>query len=806
MNQAEPAIEQWTQPWIWLDRFDAADSCALLARKTFSLKSVPAHARLRISANHIYRLYLNGNYIGRGPDRSDPQFPYFDTYEVNARLQPGTNILLVLVYHCRAEMRTWALYGGAGGLTLDLSGENVAVASDETWKITPAEAWKSTRQRNSKFRGPVFSVDLGGFEQLEAALNPDYDDSAWSFAQVRSDVPGNVLPAEIPPLVAVDRLPVHSGSIRSAIDEIKWADPRRGTFFSPQEMVVYPGEKGCWLVYDFGRTMGGFPIVEFDCTSSGKVDLHTGESLSWLAEDLLTLSDRGPQQYECLDWRGARYVALHFYNLGGPVSIRRVMFREMVYPFEDRGDFNCSDQVLDKVWHICRDTARINVKDHPVDCCGREQALWLADLTIHCRALSSCFGDLRPMEKAVKQVLRVMHEDGLVPVPGPAARGYQAVGNVLPWAGQGLHLSLILHELHRMSGRLEPVQKAMPHLEKLHAFFARYEDARGFLDNRRDSLPSPGFFCGWNPMQKDGIAAGPNFEYILSLEASAELAAACGETHIARAWKEKAARIRAAAIAAFWDPERCVFIDGEMEGGGRSPAVSITVNALAALAGAVDPALRGAWADFLRRNAGVLPPVSPLDASLLLEAYAALDLDLHFRELLDTYFGGIAKAGEPTLPEFWSHGVNGSRYWSDLSRCHAYGTAPAYLLPRYVLGARPLSPGWRQMVIEPRHIGLTNASGRIPVPQGDISIQWRREMLSWSLQVEIPEGVTAEVRLPKLGWGNQRLWHNGTLVDQLDGWPDFAAHAQRRTKELSSKKLSLKLQTPGRHYVETEAF
>ncbi|HWL54639.1 MAG TPA: alpha-L-rhamnosidase C-terminal domain-containing protein [Chthoniobacteraceae bacterium] len=801
----DPDAIKWNADWIWLSRYDGETSCALLARKVFELSTLPGGAILRISAGQIYRLYLNGVLLGRGPDRADPRFPFFDTYEVAPHLSKGRNIIVALVYHCQAAGRSWSIYDGPGGLTVDLQVDGKRVRTGADWKMTRAAAWQPTQERPTRFRGPLQRVDLGEFAQVEAALAPEYDDAAWSPAEVRANGPGILFAPGTPRLVPVERRPVHSGSIRPGMGAFEGADPRRGTFFFPLETVVHPTREGSWLVYDFGKTMGGFPILELDSAARGEVHLYAGESLNWLLEESLILPGGGCQRYESLDWRGARYVALHFRNLGGPVTIRRVAFREMVYPFKERGDFDCSHPAFGKLWRICRETAWTACKDHPLDC-GREQALWLADLTMHGSALAACFGDTRPMEKAVRQALRTQREDGVIPIPGPSGLGYGGDEERLPWSGQALHVSLILWRIYSYTGRRELPVWALPRLEKLYRFFARYEDGRGLLRTDVDGLPALQPFGGWNPMQKTGTAAGFHFEYLLSLQAAARLAGACGESALARLWSDRAERGRAAAMAAFWDAGRCLFVDGEASEGEPSRAVSITPNALAALAGAVEPALRGAWADRLRRDIAVLPPVSPLDASLLLEAFAELDLDLHFRDLLESYFEGIVRAGEPTMPEFWSAGVNGARYWGDFSRCHAYGVAPAWLLPGYLLGARPLSPGWGEAAIEPRHLGLESASGRVPTPQGDLGITWRREALSWELQVELPPGMTAAVALPKLGWGDQRLWHNGQLASEARGWAAFSAHLHRTADGLEAEKLTIRLETPGRHLIRTEAF
>ena len=63
----------WNASWIWLEQAMNNPTTSLLVRKEFSLENLPSVAQLAISANHIYRVYINGKCVGRGPDRADPR-------------------------------------------------------------------------------------------------------------------------------------------------------------------------------------------------------------------------------------------------------------------------------------------------------------------------------------------------------------------------------------------------------------------------------------------------------------------------------------------------------------------------------------------------------------------------------------------------------------------------------------------------------------------------------------------------------------------------------------------------------------
>src|SRR5439155_1727318 len=130
--------------------------------------------------------------------------------------------------------------------------------------------------------------DLSFARIVEAAAAAGFNDSDWLKPDVVGPNPDGLLPVpmpkEIPPLVRTIRTPVHSGSIRPQQGRIENADPRFALgFYQPHPPIIHPCAEGTWLVYDFGRTMGGFPQIEVEC-NGGQIDLYCGESLMWLLE------------------------------------------------------------------------------------------------------------------------------------------------------------------------------------------------------------------------------------------------------------------------------------------------------------------------------------------------------------------------------------------------------------------------------------------------------------------------------------------------------------------------------------------
>ena len=77
---------EWTARWIWDDGDPNPWNYHLCFRRAFDLESVPQGAKLHITADTRYVLWINGQRIGHGPVRSWPWAWRYDTYDVAGHL------------------------------------------------------------------------------------------------------------------------------------------------------------------------------------------------------------------------------------------------------------------------------------------------------------------------------------------------------------------------------------------------------------------------------------------------------------------------------------------------------------------------------------------------------------------------------------------------------------------------------------------------------------------------------------------------------------------------------------------------
>ena len=91
---------------------------------------------------------------------------------------------------------------------------------------------------------------------------------------------------------------------------------------------------------------------------------------------------------------------------------------------------------------------------------------------------------------------------------------------------------------------------------------------------------------------------------------------------------------------------------------------------------------------------------------------------------------------------------------ANASLAHGWASGPVSSLSGYLLGARPVTAGYKTWIIEPQPGGDVKwAQGRIPTPSGPLVSRWRRgdRDRSFTLTMAAPEGTSGTVVIPLLG-------------------------------------------------------
>jgi alpha-L-rhamnosidase len=251
-----------------------------------------------------------------------------------------------------------------------------------------------------------------------------------------------------------------------------------------------------------------------------------------------------------------------------------------------------------------------------------------------------------------------------------------------------------------------------------------------------------------------------NAFHLRALTEMAALAQALGKTQEAAAYTAREQAEQAIFQATLYDPARGLYRDGAGTG-----HTSLHANLFPLAFGLVPPADRPKIAQWLvtRGMAG-----SVYAAQYLLQALFENNQDTAAINLItapgDRSWRHMVDAGATITWEAWDQKYKPNQDWN-----HAWGAAPANLLPHYVLGAQLLTPGWRTALIQPHPGPLTHAAGRIPTPRGELSIAWRQNPKNFTLTLTLPPHTTAKVQLPAQPSSTRILVDNAPVPAHREG-------------------------------------
>lgn len=237
-----------------------------------------------------------------------------------------------------------------------------------------------------------------------------------------------------------------------------------------------------------------------------------------------------------------------------------------------------------------------------------------------------------------------------------------------------------------------------PKMKSLTALCMAQREEHGFLVGRDKDW----VFVDWADFDRDGPLCA---EQMLLAEACRVMARFAPESERAFYENERAELLRQIE-AFFWDEERAAYIDGFRSG---KRHVTRHANILAILFGLADDERRQKLRESVLFNDAVPAITTPYFRFFELEALCRLGCLDEVLAQIKSYWGGMLKLGAVTFWEEYDPGkpleqqyeMYGDPYGKSL--CHAWSASPIYLLARYFVGLRPLSPGGNEYELKPQH-------------------------------------------------------------------------------------------------------
>ena len=139
--------------WIW--ETNILDRQTVRFWKSFEIPegSAVRRARLRITADNEYILYLDGRELGR-----DAEWSQLFEYDITPLLGPGSHVLAVEAYNSARE--AGFMFGMQVGLT---TGQVIRIKSDSSWLIVPNDlaGWEKKTEPDDSWRNATVESAFG---------------------------------------------------------------------------------------------------------------------------------------------------------------------------------------------------------------------------------------------------------------------------------------------------------------------------------------------------------------------------------------------------------------------------------------------------------------------------------------------------------------------------------------------------------------------------------------------------------------------------------------------------------------------
>ncbi len=247
--------------------------------------------------------------------------------------------------------------------------------------------------------------------------------------------------------------------------------------------------------------------------------------------------------------------------------------------------------------------------------------------------------------------------------------------------------------------------------------------------------------------------------YYRSLDRLAYMAWALGKHDEQQLWSGKRDKVKEAIQSSFFNYEKGLFMDGE-----GSDHISLHANMYALAYGLVPAGFDDNVSKFLAEQG---MRCSVFGAQFLLEAFGEAGNGKELVKLLTatddrSWAHMLYDVQSGMTTEAWDNTVKPNQDWN-----HAWGTAPANIIPRYLFGIKPLEPGFKKILIKPILMGtVDNAAVTVPTQYGIINVDYKQEDGKDWFKIDIPDGCTAELVEPG---EKSRLLQSGITDIVIDG-------------------------------------
>lgn len=414
---SEPELMKEAVP-VWAEGREKEMNLSLGFHSVFQASENQNYS-LRITASTVYRVFLNGKFLGYGPARTAHGYYRVDNYDLTEVVKPGKNVLAVEV--AGYNVNTYYTIDQPSFLQAEIESEGKIVAA--TGKNSDFKAFVQ-EERLQKVERYSFQRPFSEYYTLEEG----YDN--WKFSdevpvktvELISQQGGKLIPRNLlmPDFKKLAPVTIHArGTIEYQKPEryskdrslVRISEKFKG--YKESELKTLPSQfmqeiknktfeeilenysgntvelvENEFVTLDFGTNLSGFIGGSIKCDEPSKVifyfdeiltdnDVNTKKRLPGVNNQIVY--EFSPGSYDIESFEPYTFKYLKVIVTEGNCELSDVYIREYVYPDNELATFNSSNFKLNEVFKAARQTYRQNAVDIFMDCPSRERAGWLCD-------------------------------------------------------------------------------------------------------------------------------------------------------------------------------------------------------------------------------------------------------------------------------------------------------------------------------------------------------------------------------------------------------------------------------------------
>lgn len=770
-------------------------------RKAFSLEELPQQAKIHISADSKYRLYINGQYVCMGPLKGTEYERYYDTVDIAPYLKPGENVIGVRVLHFHSDYLESLTFqtgpislvnASRGGLFVESTDGALSVDTDESWQCAEDPSYTFVEAEQSKYAGDQERVDER--LRLRGWSRPGEEQHAFHNAVVlcpaRECRLGGVLyewQLKQRSLPMLYEKPIKPSGVTRCSPDIPFQDLLCG-----KPVTIPPGTEA-FFELDMGELVTAFVNVVTCSGSGGEIAqlLYSecycapGENEEFPVKmkrddyrdgvlygetDALTLG-KGEQEYEPYFFRTFRYLRFSIHTGEKPVVLQNIRFRLTGYPLGEQGSFQAEDKTLEAMWNISRRTLERCAHDSFVDCPYYEQMQYVMDAMLEALFGYSLSNDDRLARKALYDFHATLRPDGMIACNSPAQ-----FKQIIPIYAIYFIDMVYHHYLYYADKKV--LRDYLPTIYRILTYFEDRIEAKTGLVGRLGYWEFIDWVEEWKENRGSPVAEDDDRTVYLSsmiytygLRRAEELFGFAGMKDVAgEITRRHAAMVRALNRQAL-DTHSGYYNTAEGIGQKCQHA-----QLWAVLAGCVE----GPAAAKLMGRCLSDPNLLRCSYSMTFYLFRACEAAGVYEKTIPVWntWKDLVRLGVTTWPE---------DPVDQRSDCHGWSALPLFEFPAAVAGVRPAAPGFETVLIHTQALGMGSLGCKIPYKDGEFlfsrTVEERGAEWFVGLSLTLPRKQNILLELPdgsRLSFCSDRLQYSYSVLrpDQASAGGEEAACAK----------------------------